>query len=208
MPVSTKGIVVSSGALVSVAGLVYLALPQLTGPSAGDTEARRVRLLEERLNTLQARLQRAQPSPGDSAGAVSAKQLPGQSAPEELERAQEESKKRHIEAHERALRLHATQPVDDSWAPQASEAFRADLHASRSQTGAQVLSVDCRTNSCVARLEWPSFHEARRGFSPVLHSHYRVNCIKTVTLPEPGDPSRPYIGSAIFLECQKTSARK
>ncbi len=130
--------------------------------------------------------------------------LTNQSAAAGEAQRREESKRRHTEAYERALKTHAAQPVDSGWAGTASEMFRADIEAKKAESRAKVVGVDCRTDSCVAELAWPSFHEARTGFRAVLHAHYRVNCVKSITLPEPKDPSKPFIGHALFVACEKT----
>lgn len=199
-----KLVAMGGGLLVGAVGLAYVAWATLSNPSAAVAEAQHVRMLEERVNTLQARLQTAQPSPSHSAPLTPAKVM----SAEELQRAREESRRRHFDAHAEMLKTHAAQPMDHSWASSAAESFRADLHGLRKESRAKVVNVDCRTNSCVATLEWPSFHDAKSGFSALLHALYKVNCVRTITLPDPPDPSKPYSGTAIFLKCQKPAAQK
>jgi hypothetical protein len=108
------------------------------------------------------------------------------------------SKRRHFEAHERALRAHAAEPVDPGWAPRTAAAFGEDLEKLRARSEARVRDVDCRSSSCVARLQWKSYQDARAHFASVLGARYQVACATEITLPDPVDTSRPYEASVIY----------
>jgi hypothetical protein len=66
------------------------------------------------------------------------------------------------------------------------------------ETGFEVSSVDCRSVTCVAKLNWESFEHARETYADVLHYAYDANCAREIILPRPADPSLNYDATVIF----------
>jgi hypothetical protein len=106
--------------------------------------------------------------------------------------------------HQQLLRQHFLQPVDNTWAPAATVAYDADLKAIGEQTKAtfKVTQLDCRFDTCVAELEWPSRARAMSDWQEVLHFPYRTGCSREIVLPEPsgvpGEDNRPLRASVIY----------
>lgn len=156
----------------------------------------RIRQLEDQVTALQAEV-RAARNQKSAADTTDSRAHPlATKTSEEIA----EAKRRHIEAHEQALRAHAAEAVDRSWAPMAMAMFRDDFARASAQIGAQVLGVDCRTKLCVARFRWPTYTEARRHFPDAMRTPLRMNCAQEITLPDPLDATQPYDASMI-LDC-------
>jgi hypothetical protein len=106
--------------------------------------------------------------------------------------------------HQQRVQQHFLQLVDNTWAPAATGAYDADLKALGQQMKAsfKVTSLDCRSETCVAELEWPSRARAMSDWQEVLHFPYRTGCSREIVLPEPsgvpGEDNRPLRASVIY----------
>jgi hypothetical protein len=96
------------------------------------------------------------------------------------------------------LAKHAGEPVDPTWSSGAVSAFQRDFAALTEQREAKVVGVECKTTSCVATLEWPSYEAAQREHSEVVMHGYEVNCRRQIWAPEPEDREARYKATAIF----------
>ena len=117
----------------------------------------------------------------------------------------EAQRQRAREAYEAVLEQHTRAPVDPVWA----EPTRAALGAAMSTIGASaggnaaVKGVDCRTDSCVATLEFPSYTAARAGYTAYVSEMYEVNCARQAMLDTPEDPESPFSVQVLFMGCKK-----
>lgn len=163
--------------------------PNALAPAPGGTSpgAARLRALEERLAQLEER-ERARERARD-AGAPPAEQQAGDHRREAAEeRAQFQAL---VDDHRRDR-------VDAAWSRAASAGLRGDLGSLATEGHFQVLEMDCRSSSCVATLEWPTFSEARHARAALIGHRYHPNCAYGLSLPEPDDAASAYRTSMIF----------
>lgn len=104
----------------------------------------------------------------------------------------------HMTRHQQMIDQVHTEPTDRSWSSMASAAFHREL----ADEGVTVVDVDCRSTSCVATIEWPSFAAARHGFEAVLQKDYTTNCEREITLSTPADPEAHLRAEVVFTKCE------
>jgi hypothetical protein len=68
-----------------------------------------------------------------------------------------------------------------------------------------MLGAQCKTTTCSAALEWPSYDEAMKSYDALLHGDFRANCARGILLPEPEDRTLPYRGR-LLLDCENWRA--
>jgi len=93
---------------------------------------------------------------------------------------------------------HQREAVDTVWAPEAEGKMLAALSDMAPQLHATDVSVDCKTTTCVASLQWPDYGAALRAGQQLAVSKPGVLCGKWIEFPPPDDPSQPYRGSVIY----------
>jgi hypothetical protein len=149
------------------------------------TDVARLRALESRLNRLEAR-------PEPTSASDRSPEAPVQPLDPALARAQDR------ERFAERLKEHDRERVDAVWASHASRSFHTDLEHLAPGQGFTVVSIDCRSASCVGVLEWPSYDVARKNFIGVVHNGYSLNCARGMSLPEATDPAAPFRASVLF----------
>lgn len=129
------------------------------------------------------------------------KEAPAQrpDANEQLER-----QERLSQAFEKRIQKHEAAPVNPVFAASAKASLEPAMAAiGKNDPGrGELKGIDCRTDSCLATIEFPSFHAARDGFGGYVSNFYEVNCERTTTLNPPDDPSAPYAVKVMFEGCQ------
>jgi hypothetical protein len=104
---------------------------------------------------------------------------------------------------EGALASHSQEPIDGAWARQTEGAFTADLTGLMKKVHGQLDSVDCRSSTCVAGLSFDTYSAARKASFGIVGNRYAENCVKTIFVPQPEDPSSPYQARVLF-DCSST----
>lgn len=105
-------------------------------------------------------------------------------------------------AHKKAIERHSIDPVDPVLAPRARVRLDETLKNWGPSDRFRVLDVDCRTSSCLAKLEWKSGDEARMSFSELLTTNYRdVSYATQIAVPDEGDGVVE--GTLILSNCRK-----
>ncbi len=155
--------------------------PPRAPPASDSAQEARLRMLERRLEELSARSEPSAPS-----------------APPRPSR--EEARHQLYAQHQLQLDRHAREPLDSSWSREAQESFAADFSALTQGQPFQVRGIDCRSTTCVTTLEWPSYAEATQGHALLLQHAYRMDCARSILLPEPSDPTARY-QAELFLDC-------
>lgn len=97
------------------------------------------------------------------------------------------------------MAAHEAEPLSP-WGREARYTFSEGISEVAPALGATVISVDCRTSSCVALLRWPNYDQARDSIARLTIAQYEPNCTRTTWLPPPDEPSLVYEG-ALLLEC-------
>jgi hypothetical protein len=97
------------------------------------------------------------------------------------------------------LAAHEHEPIDPGWQGAASESVEEDLFlAGNEGEKFDVLSVTCRTQTCLAVMQWPD-RQTALPFLPELISHrYPFNCQRTMYMPQ--GEERPYLAT-LLLDC-------
>jgi len=160
-------------------------LETLTRPLRDPAQEARIQALEQRVAELTTRAEAAPSAPSTP---------PVRPDPEELKQAL-------LQQHQLRLDAHQRQPIHPTWAPEATRAFSTDFSALTQGQQLTVRSIDCRSTSCIARVEWPSYEEATANYHMLLQHSYALDCMRSLLLPEPEEPERAYEASLI-LECQ------
>jgi hypothetical protein len=96
---------------------------------------------------------------------------------------------------------HSQQPIDFAWSQQATRSFASDFSELVQGQTFTLRSIDCRSTSCVAMIEWPGYDEAVGSYQVLLHHTYGMDCARSLLLPEPEDPTRRY-EAPFILDCQ------
>jgi hypothetical protein len=102
---------------------------------------------------------------------------------------------------EETLKRFTQEGRDPKWARQAEKAFTADLVRLADKGHFLVVNIDCHTTTCLAKLEWPTYAEARHAEQLLAEKTYSHNCGKDVFTPAPDDPSGSYQGTMV-LNCE------
>ena len=101
------------------------------------------------------------------------------------------------QAWQASVDRHREETVDSDWSSRTRAAFEEDIEAAV-DGAADAIEVECRSESCLASVQFPSFHDATGAFTSLLQYSYRSNCATSVAAPEPEDPSEPYATSILF----------
>jgi len=106
----------------------------------------------------------------------------------------------HQVEHEARIATHDREARDRRWAPSAEAKLEASLH----QLGKdkfKTVQVECRSTSCTAKVEWPTFGAARDGYADVLHIASGLNCEREILLPPPANPEASYQATFVLSGC-------
>jgi hypothetical protein len=143
-------------------------------------------------------VQKKRAAPLDSSNAA-----PRPPSPPADEVATMEQHKREVEQrHEQAIRTHRAQPIDPAWARKTNAMLQSDLTELAASSSFKLIEADCRTTSCIATVEWPSYGKAMVEWRRLLHHGYQANCSREITLPDAQDPQGAY-QATIVLDCEK-----
>jgi hypothetical protein len=169
-------------------------VPQSTGKAPQDP---RVKALQLRLAALEAEVR--QSKNGASEGEEPSK--PETSDRDEFGGLDENKHREQLLArHEASIAGHQQQPVDHKWASTTATSFQADIGSFAEHAKLSLVSVDCRTTTCIATVEWASYENAIKNYERLLHFNYKANCQRQVLLPAPQDRSRPY-RETVYFDC-------
>jgi hypothetical protein len=104
--------------------------------------------------------------------------------------------------HERALRDHASEAPRGEWSEATSRSLRSDLEEIEPEGQFHVVSVDCRSVTCTATLEWPTYDLALKTWPLVLNQPFQTNCGVEIFLAQPEGKSTEYRSTVLF-RCQQ-----
>lgn len=177
----------SSPSSVSLRATSADSLPPPKAPAhqeAGDIQGARLHELEKRLAAIETAVD----------GGALPQDEPHPPTPEEIEA----QKARLLSNHQEAIEKHRREPVDSSWSRSTTELFTSDIESLEEKADLKLISVDCKTRSCIATIEWKSFNEAQSNYGAILHHPYAANCSREILLPEPDEPADPYQVTVVF----------
>ena len=99
-----------------------------------------------------------------------------------------------------AISLHQQEPVDASWAEGASRDFRGTLSSLSSTYGFELVSVGCRTATCLADLSWETM-PAGDAVGALIGAAYPENCKRAISTDQLHPDSRKRIHSRLIFDC-------
>jgi hypothetical protein len=102
--------------------------------------------------------------------------------------------------YEEQIRNHDAEPADPRWAPRTTSFIETDLRSLAIAGTFTLVAVDCRTQLCVAELEWPSPDKAGVEYATLVQHIYPANCARTLVLPEAASPGQP-VKAKLLFEC-------
>lgn len=79
--------------------------------------------------------------------------------------------------------------------------LKADLGEIAQTSSFELVQTECRTTSCLATMQWPTYGKAQAEWRKLLHHGYQANCSREITLPEPSDETAPY-QATLVLDCE------
>jgi hypothetical protein len=107
---------------------------------------------------------------------------------------------------ESAIAAHAAERADSRWAYATTSQVSSALERAVGQLeGARLLSVDCRSTTCVAEIAWDHYSRAFESAGRLLNVDVGLPCGTRYRLTErPDDQAEPY-NQYLLLDC--SSAR-
>lgn len=138
-------------------------------------------------------------------GAVAAEEPPSfedeaRPAEPDVARRRDEQRDQLARRTESAIEKHRLERQDSAWAAKATPSLRADLEKVAQARKFELGEVDCRSTSCLAKLEWSNAAEAREEFGNLARETFEVNCARSITLPDAVEPSAP-VEATLILDC-------
>ncbi len=108
--------------------------------------------------------------------------------------------------HADRLARHDAEPPSD-WGAEADREFRDDLERLASKASFRFDDIDCRTDTCLANIEFSDMHASRTGWIKVAAAPYENNCGTEVWIdPSNAAPDAPRHASVLF-DCTNHSKR-
>lgn len=120
---------------------------------------------------------------------------------EDVPRSKEEARARVYQMEEEELHVFEEEARDEVWADEAESEFRISIvqmmeDANRS---GRLDEVECRTQHCIATLEWPSYRQARLEHRDFMRSRLGRKCRISSFMPSSvHDPDEAYHHRIIF----------
>jgi hypothetical protein len=102
------------------------------------------------------------------------------------------------------IAFHSQDSTDFDWAGSVETDIQGDLDDLTEETDIRVQKVECRTTSCIAVLQWPSYAEAQQTFRRFLALPHAGECGSKLILPEvesqrEGDP----VEATVLFQCER-----
>lgn len=104
------------------------------------------------------------------------------------------------------LQQHASEPIDAAWSRTAALSPSEDLRSAEQQQPFHIIDTQCRSSSCSALVEWPSYHSAADSYAALLHQMTQLNCVRQIVLPQPARRDSAYQANGALRLCGATRA--
>lgn len=189
-----------AGGAAGVCGSLVLRTPASAVPASAPTEIgapsatadRRVASLERKLLAVEQQLREEQLHAQEPRAQEPVPEI------EDLPELRAEHQRQAEAEHNAALARHRLESRDARWANEREQTLTEQLARTAAKIDVEVLNVDCRTQSCVARLRWPDRDVARARLIALLDETAQVGCARRVQFPQTG--AVPY-EAELYLEC-------
>jgi hypothetical protein len=95
---------------------------------------------------------------------------------------------------------HRQEPPNPGWARSTEQVFQVDLQQLAKKTDSSILEFECRSSSCVGRVEWSDDLQAHRTWSQYLHHSYaQKGCGSGILLDD--EPTAGRRRGTLFFDC-------
>lgn len=115
------------------------------------------------------------------------------------------TKKELYDIETRKISQHYAEPIDSSWAKRTTSTLQSNLSRLSQAKAFDLRSVDCRNETCIAEVVWPTYDSAVDKYTDLASTSLEVNCARSITLPEVTDKSAPVAVKVIF-DCRTWKA--
>jgi hypothetical protein len=115
----------------------------------------------------------------------------------------EQARAQTIQRWHEQLQAHEIEPRDAAWANATGPLFEDDLRRLGERERFELVSSQCRTNTCSAIVQWPDYGAALEHYASLLHNPYQIRCARKTLLPEPEHNDAPYRATVLF-DCSRT----
>ncbi len=113
---------------------------------------------------------------------------------------EDEARARAEEEFGEYVEQHEDEPVDPDWAAEANAAFSDGIERLGESHDFELVSLECRSSSCLAQVEWPTQTAAQSHWGALLHEPYGMNCSRGVLVSQPEEPGGTTSARVLF-EC-------
>jgi hypothetical protein len=110
--------------------------------------------------------------------------------------------------HHESIREHEREPLDSAWAAATTASLRDDLRAWSRGGAFDVVSVDCRSATCVGAITFPSYAAARERWARVVSAPTHAGCGSEATLDEPSGRDERFAIQILYRCPRATTASK
>jgi hypothetical protein len=121
--------------------------------------------------------------------------------PEESPPQRPSAEERHQE-QAKLLAAHAAEPVDRAWAAQTGAELDRALNELGHPGKMEITSLECRSQTCLAHLQWPSRQEAFDVRRSVQSLNSDLPCERRLYLGDDGENAKGYEGT-LLLTCSR-----
>jgi hypothetical protein len=164
------------------------ATPRAPRPGAPDPAlAERLAALEAQVTTLQQARPEEPPAPAAN-HAFTPEEM------KELRHAAQQAFDQRVEQHFRA-------PARGDFPRAAAASIQPRLATLVAQHEGRPVGLDCRSDSCVVAVEFPSYPDAMAHYAALVTADYGINCASSTMLDEPESADRPYRVQVLLDSC-------
>lgn len=112
----------------------------------------------------------------------------------------EAAREQTFERWRESLNAFDSEPLDEEWAQASQASLETDIENLLEIGGFSLLKTECRTGTCSATVEWPSFGIAEQKFANLLHYNYKLPCGVETVLPDPEEEEagQPYQATILY----------
>ena len=188
------------GALSGVGAMLLLRSAQTPAAAQRPAEPRPIVVAapDRRVDALEAQVRALQSARSDAPQAQPAAPIDPAADSRQAPESPQAGAERFAREFEARLDARSSEPRNAAWATAKEAAILRDLPrlGAANHQSFSLVNVDCRTATCVARLEWPSEQTARNELPRLLRSTGDLGCANQIAFP-PGE-GEPYRASLLF----------
>jgi len=116
-------------------------------------------------------------------------------------RTEKDAEEAQVQAHQDCVDHFESEARDPRWAARTEQNLRTELGDIK-LGGAQLAQVECRSTTCAATMEWPTYSAVRPDASKLVLHNYQENCSRELAVPPPDNPEAAYT-AVLYLNCTK-----